>query len=82
MPVLWFQQHVAASEDITNIIKLILIMPAAGQILGLILVIFGILLTLSSFLSHNPKHKFLPDTELINVEQKVTTLPEALPLIK
>lgn len=42
MPVLWFEQHVTASPNVAMIVKAVLNVPITGQIIGLIIFLFGI----------------------------------------
>lgn len=48
MPVLWFEQHVTASPNVATIVRAVINAAVIGQIIGLILVFFGIgLITLN-----------------------------------
>lgn len=81
MPILWFEQHVKADQDIANIVKLILAAPAAGQIIGVILVIIGLLLVVTTCLCTKGGYK-VPSTDKSKTEIQITNLPESLPLMK
>lgn len=82
MPVLWFEQHVVASKTISNLVKLILAVPLIGQVLGALLLLFGIVLVLSVCCCNNDQYE-IPLTENSKTEnQKTTNLPETLPLMK
>lgn len=57
MPILWFEQHVQMTDSIADEIKLVLLVPFAGQIIGFCSVIIGIIIStflpLKNFLKKN-----------------------------
>lgn len=81
MPILWFEQHIVATKTVSNVVKLILAAPTAGQILGVIFAIIGITLT---FLSCFRKRVvFAPQmSNKSKTESQKINLPENLPLMK
>lgn len=80
MPVLWFEQHVVATEDVTNIVKFILAAPLAGQLLGVIFFTIGTIFLLVSCLSKDYEIQAQPTNISKTESQKY--LPESLPLVK
>lgn len=81
MPVLWFEQHVVASKNVVNIVKLVLGAPLAGEILGIIFVIIGTTLLLVSCCKRDQKET--PSTNKSKTDfQKTSNLGESLPLVK
>ena len=82
MPVLWFEQHVVADESLANLVKLLILAPTIGQILGMILVLTGLTLIICACFCKREKHV----SQLINKQktenQMTTILPESLPLVK
>lgn len=80
MPVLWFEQHVVATEKVGSIVKLILAAPLAGQILGVVFVIIGIATTLTSCACRRHDYEIpLADKSKTDHQKNVT---ESLPLVK
>lgn len=84
MPILWFEQHVVASSTIAQLVMLILAAPTAGQVLGVIFVIIGIILALSAFMCKREEFDVPPaSTDKLKTETQITTnLPETRPLMK
>ena len=78
MPVLWFEQHVTASENQATIVKLLLAAPTAGQIFGLTFVIIGITLMLAACIFVRDECELNYD---VKTEFEKTKLPESLPLL-
>lgn len=81
MPVLWFEQHVVASKSIANIVKLILALPVAGQILGVIFVIIGLTLVFTAW-SHKRDGYQMTAVDNTKTESQTANLPETLPMLK
>lgn len=77
MPVLWFEQHVMATKTVSNLVQLILIAPAAGQVLGAIFLLLGVMLCLSTCLCNK-----VPQLDKKTESRKTTHLPESSPLMK
>lgn len=83
MPILWFEQHVVASNNIANLVKLILAAPTAGQIIGALLVIIGSTLILTSCLCKRSHRYDVPSIDVTKTDaQQTTKLPETLPLMR
>ena len=89
MPILWFEQHVQASETVVNLVKLVLAAPKIGQIIGWILFIVGLALTLTLFCKHHDYE--VASSEILKTEIRKTSvnyhnnnnnLPEMLPMLK
>lgn len=80
MPVLWFEQHVVANEDVATKVKLILAGPLAGQLLGISFLIIGVMLLLASWLFKRDEYK-IPLTMKSNLKTEPQK-PESLPLVK
>jgi len=78
MPVLWFEQHVKASDSIASTVKWILFIPTAGQLLGVLLTIVGFTLTVWTIQRRNGPTEILP----LNGGGELTKLPETRPLMK
>jgi hypothetical protein len=84
MPVLWFEQHVVASNNVANLVKIVLAAPLAGQIMGAILIIIGVACLLASCMNHSHSEyeiANLESTKTENATTKTTKLPERLPLM-
>jgi hypothetical protein len=79
MPVLWFEEHVVADESVGALVRIILLMPLVGEILGIILVLLAIILMAVPFIKRH--HKELQENDLKPVEL-IQISPENLPLMK
>lgn len=82
MPVLWFEQHVVASKTVSNLVKIILAAPLAGQILGVILVIIGVACLLASCYCKHHEYEIANSDPSKTENARTTKLPERLPLVK
>lgn len=80
MPILWFEQHLKIPADIAYIVKAVLAAPLAGQLLGGIFLIAGMILVLTPCLLTDDKYEISSTKK--TEPQKIINSPESLPLVK
>jgi hypothetical protein len=83
MPIIWFEQHVVATKNVANLVKVILAAPIAGKILGIIFAIIGITLSLAACKVKRDHYK-IPQTDNLKTDSQTATknIPEMSPLMR
>ncbi|KAG5676732.1 hypothetical protein PVAND_006541 [Polypedilum vanderplanki] len=78
LPVVWFEQHFKASQNVNRIIKLLLWIPIIGQIIGFLIALIGIygIYKISSQKSQNEEISIIRDNNYNSIQMNISKVPE------